>query len=526
VKHTTIIILLAIVGCALVHAQETVTILEAESAELTLPAKVKYVNGYSGNAYAGDNDLGSSIVFRNVNVPEEGTYEFRTYYTSMFQRSIAIQSGNYPKIIVSCLLTTAEWNKPPVAEAATYIYLNKGLNTLSIMPYGDGGPNIDKFEIITTSVSMPKPTPVNIASSYDLTDDAVVSTNRTSDNLTNLTDNTESSVYKFSGSSVDVKLTCDMPYLLTGYFLSSGLGNTEDIRNWSLEYSIDGNSYTTVSPTQIDKYETGTFFQVERRPHSDKNMVAKYYRLKAYGSQIGEIQLFGIPYLVNSDNKNFPEDITNGLNIQASTLGFPLGVSGTFDERYYNLFDRDMSRKYYWSGANSFWVDVELEKPVALNYYTLTSSQDYPERDPKSWEVQGFNTEWETVSEVTNFNFPTRYATMKFYVQNKKQYNGYRLKVTQNNGADEFQLLKWQLFADYTSSIPSVVDRIEIFSVKNEIVIRSQSEVIYQVVNLSGQLVATGKATDYEKRVSLHQGIYLVKLTTSGRTRIEKVIVK
>lgn len=525
-KHTAIILLLILTGGLSVRAQETVVVLEAERGELKLPSKVKYVNGYSGNAYVGDNDLGSSIIFRNVTIPEEGTYEFRTYYTSMFQRSIAIQAGSYPKIISPCVLTTADWDKPPVAESATYIYLNKGINTLIITPHGDGGPNIDKFEIITTSVSMPKPTPVNIAWSYDLTDDAAVSTNRTIENIASVTDNTESTAYKFSGSSAEIKITRDMPYLLTGYFLSAGPGNTQDVRNWSLEYSIDGNSYTPVSPTQADISETGVLFHIERTPHSDKNKAAKYYRVKAYGTQIGEIQLFGIPYLPNTDNKNFPEDMTQGLNIQSRTLGDPLGVSGSFDERYYNLFNRDMARKYYWPGASSFWVDVEVEKATALDYYTLTSCQDYPERDPKSWVVEGYDNDWETVSEVSDFEFPTRYATMKFYAQNKKQYKGYRLKVTENNGADAFQLLKWQLFADYASSVPSVEDQTVIFSSENGIVIRSQSEVVYQVINLSGQLVTSGKTANGEQRVSLHQGIYVVKLISNRKTRVEKIIVK
>ena len=43
------------------------------------------------DAYVGTNDNGSEILFRNVYVDKEGTYEFRTYCTSMFIRSIAVQ---------------------------------------------------------------------------------------------------------------------------------------------------------------------------------------------------------------------------------------------------------------------------------------------------------------------------------------------------------------------------------------------------------------------------------------------------
>lgn len=87
------ILLLSLLPAAGLCAQNPLLVLEAEDAVLTPPVKVKYVNGYSGDAYVGDNDNGSEILFRNVYVDKEGTYEFRTYYTSMFIRSIAVQTG-------------------------------------------------------------------------------------------------------------------------------------------------------------------------------------------------------------------------------------------------------------------------------------------------------------------------------------------------------------------------------------------------------------------------------------------------
>lgn len=509
------------------RAQDIVATLEAESGTPTLPAKVKYVSGYSGNAYVGDNDPGSAIVFRNVNIPVEGTYEFRTFYTSMFQRAISIQSGFYPPVISACKLTTADWNKPPVAEMVTYIYLNQGLNTITIKPVGDGGPNIDKFEILSTDVAMPRPTPVDVAFSYDLTDDAVIATNRTTDNLANVSDNAESTIYAYGNASADIKITCDMPYLLTGYFLSAGQGSTLDVRNWILEYSLNGTTYIPVSPTQTEIFPSGILFHIARNPHSDKAAATAHYRLKAYGGQIGEVQLLGIPYLPNTDNKNFPTDITQGLNIPTRTWGDPLGVSGSFDERFYNLFNRDMSKKYYWPGASAFWVDVEPENSTILNYYTLTSCQDYPERDPKSWVLQGYNTDWETISEVSDFTFPARYACMKFPVEIKKTYKGYRLNVTQNNGADAFQLLKWQLFGDVSSSIYDINDNhISVYASSEKITIRCEEIGSVRIANLSGQIIAHEKLNATENIIPIENGIYLVQVITNAQSKVVKVIVK
>ena len=151
-----------ILSASWVQAQEVLVSLEAEDGIITLPAKVKPTNGttvagLSGGKYVGDNDPGSSIVFTNVEVPETGTYEFKTYYMSMQNRSIAIKVNNYSEFISTVTNTTPGWDNPPTNTMSTYIYMDKGMNTITITPQGSGGPNLDKFEIITTDVELPTP---------------------------------------------------------------------------------------------------------------------------------------------------------------------------------------------------------------------------------------------------------------------------------------------------------------------------------------------------------------------------------
>jgi hypothetical protein len=521
---------------ATLSAQNIVVALEAEAGTLTAPAKAKQAGGYSGNAYVGDNDPGSSIVFNNVEIPEEGTYEFRTYYTSMHIRSIAIRSGIFPPVIVTAVETTADWNRPPVAVMITYIYLNKGMNALVIKPYNGGGPNIDKFEIRTTSVSMPRPQPLNPAFDYDLTDDALVTSNRTSAGTDKLTDNNISTVYSFSESSAAITIACDMPYLLAGYLFSAGNESAADVKNWKMEYSADGNAYSVVNPSTATGLPDAVLFEIDRNPHSDKSKAAKYYRITAYDGKIGEIQLFGIPYLPNTDNKNFPVDMTEGINLNEKVSGDPLGVSGSFDERYYNLFDRDMSKKYYWHSASSFWVDVETENRSTLHYYTLTSCRDYPERDPRSWFLEGFDGDWKVLDEVSGFTFPSRYATMKFYIEDKKPYKGYRLRVTQNKEGNAFQLLKWQLFgAANETSVPSVnageaavspslfPSLVEAGQDIKTGLGRAQYVHVYDV---NGRRLSGATNTDIVSTKGLKPGLYLVHYSVNNLIYVGKFIVK
>lgn len=141
-------------GMSAVKAQERIVTLEAEDAELTLPAVVKSVPGYSQNQYVGNNDNGSSIVFRDVDVPDEGIYEFKIYYTSVENRSVAVKANDRAETYATVVNTTDNWDLPPVDSMSTFLYLRQGGNTIKIMPYpvGSGGPNLDKFEIWTTDV--------------------------------------------------------------------------------------------------------------------------------------------------------------------------------------------------------------------------------------------------------------------------------------------------------------------------------------------------------------------------------------
>lgn len=512
-----------------VAGQDRLLVLEAEHAQITLPSKVKYVTGYSGNAYVGDNDPGSSIVFRNVTVDKEGTYEFRTYYTSMHLRAVAIRSGYYPEVISVCPHETEDWNRPPTEVMYTYIYLDKGNNTLRITPHNGGGPNIDKFELWETTVAMPRPAIQKNSFNYDLTDDAHLKLDNAELSNSVLNDNDEFTVYPLSGTSGVVNIECDMPYLLTGYLFSAGPDGGSQASSWKLESSANGLDYSEVNPTKFENRGSAFFGHIQRIPHAEPSKAAKYYRITTTGTNAGEIQLFGVPYLTSVDGKNFPEDITANTNILTGVLGNPLGTFLSFaDERCYNLFDRNMAKKYYWGQGRTFEVEIEPDDSYHLEYYTLTSCQDYPQRDPQSWVVEGFDTDWEVVSEVKDFIFPCRYATMKFGATSTKRYKGFRLRVTENNGADAFQLLKWQLFGDNRSV--SAVDRATvgtslIAGLKGKIMLSTAINTHCVITDISGQLIKKQDIEAGDAFLDVDSGIYLVGLHSPTCRQIQKVIV-
>ena len=505
-------------------------IIEAESATLTPPVKVKRVNGYSGNAYVGDFDQGSVIRLNHINVEKEGPYEFRVYYTSMFKRSVLVTANSYPGVTITITRETPEWDRPPVYMMLSYIWLDKGDNTIIVTPpANDGGPNIDKFEIWETGVAMPKPEIANLAYPYDLTDDAVSVTADGTDVMhSEITDNDISTIYKKDGKKGYIQYELNEPHLITGYLFSEGMGAASQATDWVLEYSVDGQTYTKLSPSKTSSLGNATLFTINRQPHNDRNKAAKYYRIDTKGRDVAEIQLFGLPYINSSDNKNFPVDITEGIDLQKNATGSPLGATGWADERFYNLFDRNMQTKYYTDESRTCYIEVELEKPMYIEHYTLTSCQDYPDRDPRGWTLEGFSSNWEPISEVTAFEFPCRYASMDFRCHGSKLYRGFRLRVNENNGADRFQLLKMQLFGSETAGIEDIVadnPDVVVNPGVGSLVISSEIETQYYIYNAHGQQLHSGEVTD-NTSIALPAGFYIVSCRSARGTVSHKVAIK
>lgn len=661
-------------------AQELVVSLEAESGTLTAPAKVKSVNGYSGNAYVGDNDAGSAITFADVEVNKAGRYEFKTYYTCVGSRSIAIKANNLSEVVSATVKSTSDWNAPPTETMSVYINLNQGKNTIIITPYpsGQGGPNMDKFEILTaaqpgefpilleaenarlfgslkvkpldgstisglsggkyigdfnqsakshlqfvdveipetgtyqlkvfsmgssrnlsikvnqykksiirtkdsqnwndappaevstliyldkgknkltfgtynddgpnldkfeihqTNESIPQPEVENLSFISDFTDEAEITAQYNNETLSYVTDNSEFTIYNVPGvTSTQITAKCKYPILLTGYLLSSGTDEIEDVTKWTLESSTNGTTWKTVTSNSSTDLSGAYLFTINRSYGDGATQSAQYYRLTAKGStdiNVAEWQLFGVPYLTNTDGKSFPQDITEGVNVTTNATGYPEGAFGTdWSEKFYNLFNRKLNSKYYMSGSKQFYVEIDLGKAYQLTSYTLTSADAFADRDPAKWTFNGYNDEigWVELDRRVEFAFPCRYATMRFDINDLKGYSKFLLDVETNNGSPDTQLLKWQLFGkEHTGSgIVTPVNKsshYNIYSEQKKLCIQSDINIpaTYAIYNIAGLKINQGKLSSSQKDISLSQGIYIVQINSSIENNTTKVIVK
>jgi hypothetical protein len=109
----------------------------------------------------------------------------------------------------------------------------------------------------------------------------------------------------------------------------------------------------------------------------------------------------------------------------------------------------DTSMSKWLAFANTATITCQLTASATVKQYTLTSADDVPGRDPRSWTLQGSNdgVTWTTVDTRTNIDFVDRRQTRAFVIPNATPYTRYRLQVTANHGAAETQLAEFELLA-------------------------------------------------------------------------------
>ena len=112
-----------------------------------------------------------------------------------------------------------------------------------------------------------------------------------------------------------------------------------------------------------------------------------------------------------------------------------------------NLADGEAGTKWL-TFESTGWVEFDLDKPAKITTYALTSANDFAERDPKDWTLQGSTDgkDWKTVDTRSGEAFSERFQTKSYDLAEPAEYEHFRLDITKNNGAtDILQLADLQL---------------------------------------------------------------------------------
>jgi hypothetical protein len=119
------------------------------------------------------------------------------------------------------------------------------------------------------------------------------------------------------------------------------------------------------------------------------------------------------------------------------------------NEDYPKLIDNNSQTKYYRSGRTALWVQYQSTVAAIVTYYTITSANDVPTRDPRNWTLSGSNdgTNWTVIDSRSDEVFATRYLKKTYLINNNSTpYSYYRYTITANNGHTGTQFAEWELF--------------------------------------------------------------------------------
>jgi len=118
-----------------------------------------------------------------------------------------------------------------------------------------------------------------------------------------------------------------------------------------------------------------------------------------------------------------------------------------------NAFDGDINTRWLTLGSSG-WIQYDYVydggTAKVVNGYRITSTDDFPERDPRDWSLTASNDgkNWTVLDKRSNEIFPSRYCTRTFTFENLKGFRMYRFEISSNNdplAADSIQLAEIEL---------------------------------------------------------------------------------
>ncbi len=226
-----------------------------------------------------------------------------------------------------------------------------------------------------------------------------------------LTDKNDTTFYVVNNPAAQSWIQCEFeePIIITAYTLVSSYNQALDPAKWTIEYSEDGQNWTTIHTQTVT-------FSARNLPLNIKTGLPapgtgyKFYRLTVENSgnpwSIAELLFFGC-------KATFEQNITsNGGNLTGQYPGLP-----SYGETLDKIIDNS-NKKFCQKGTKSFWVEYESTVPVKLEKYSLTTAWT-PERMPRSWEILGSNDgiNYDLLDKRRNKNlFQAPYATHYYHI--------------------------------------------------------------------------------------------------------------
>ncbi|HEY0467833.1 MAG TPA: hypothetical protein VGC79_26715, partial [Polyangiaceae bacterium] len=127
-----------------------------------------------------------------------------------------------------------------------------------------------------------------------------------------------------------------------------------------------------------------------------------------------------------------------------------------------SLIDGKTATKYY-VNKQQLWLRYQMTRPTIITAYDLTSGDDAPGRDPKSWTFEGSldGFTWTVLDPRTNQTFSGRGVSNSYTFRNTTPYLDYRLNISENQGQPATQLAELRVGGALPSgNVPAAVTQL------------------------------------------------------------------
>ena len=325
-----------------------------------------------------------------------------------------------------------------------------------------------------------------------------------------------------------VEYRSEIPVRITTLRVCAGYDTDRSPKNYTLQASDDGSSWTTLANESNARFNTKGSFK--NTSVSNSNTYKRFRITFTQASDnaadaivMGDIQIHGICL---SDN-----DIFSKGGVMTSQIS-----NDNAKENLDKLYDGTADTKFVFDYRGNPWIEFQADEPAAANLYSITSANDEASRDPMGWELQGSDNgrRWTTIDTRTGQSFYARKNTQFYSFDNDHSYRFYRLVLTENGGARLAQMSEWQLL--YSEKIATGIDDITTGEIRLNVYPNPVSDVLHidmpadgtvTIYNTGGQAVAALSLNAGVNSIPFAQygaGMYIVKAKAGNSTLTAKVV--
>ncbi|CAL2071191.1 Alpha-1,2-mannosidase [Streptomyces murinus] len=182
-----------------------------------------------------------------------------------------------------------------------------------------------------------------------------------------------------------------------------------------------------------------------------------------------------------------------------------------------NLADGESGTKWL-TFQPTGWAEFDLDKPIEVRTYALTSANDDAERDPRDWKLLGSSDgkDWKTLDTRAGETFSERFQTKSYDLQQAAEYQHFRLEVTKNNGAPDILQLADVQFSTGGSGGPVPQDMLTLVDKGPTASPTAKARVGFtgtRALRYAGRHTASGRAYSYNK-------VFDVNVKVGGDTQL------